>query len=66
MQIWKSAYLFLFIWKYYSENFALLILRILELHARKLAKCSFTNIQKQWNNFKNRLIFKKNTKFTGE
>ena len=66
MQIWKSAYLFLFIWKYYSENFALLILRILELHARNLAKCLFTNIQKQWNNLKNRLIFKKNTKFTGE
>ena len=31
MQIWNSPYMFLFIWKQYPENFALLILRIPEL-----------------------------------
>ena len=33
MQIWKSPYIFVFIWKQYPESFALLILRILELFA---------------------------------
>ena len=36
MQIWKSPYIFLFIWKYFPENFAFLILRILELYTRKV------------------------------
>ena len=36
MQIWKSPRMFLFIWKYYPENFAFLTLRILELHTRKV------------------------------
>ena len=31
MQIWKSPYMFVLIQKRYSENFAFLILRILEL-----------------------------------
>ena len=34
MQIWKSCYTFVFISKQYPENFAFLILRILELSAR--------------------------------
>ena len=38
MQIWKSPSMFLFIWKYYPENFASLILRILELYTRKVSK----------------------------
>ena len=36
--IWKSPCMFLFIWKYYSENFAFLILRILELFTRKVCE----------------------------
>ena len=36
MQIWKSTYTFVFIQKDYSEKFALLILRILELYTRKV------------------------------
>ena len=36
MQIWKSSCMFLFIWKYYLENFAFLTLRILELYTRKV------------------------------
>ena len=38
MQIWKSVYMFLFIQKYYSENFAFLILRIPELYTRKVCE----------------------------
>ena len=36
MQIWKSPYMFVFIWKQYPENFAFLILRIIELFAREV------------------------------
>ena len=38
MEIWKSPYMFVFIYKYYRENFAFLILVILELHTRKVCK----------------------------
>ena len=38
MQIWKSSYMFLFIKKQYTENFAFLILRILELFDREVCK----------------------------
>ena len=38
MQIWKSPILFVFIWKQYPQNFALLILRILEFFAREVIK----------------------------
>ena len=38
MQIWKFFYMFVFIWKQCPENFAFLILRILELFARKVCK----------------------------
>ena len=34
LQIWKSPYMFVFIWKYYPKNFALLIPRILKLFTR--------------------------------
>ena len=36
VQIWKYVYMFLFIYKYYPENFAFLILRILELCTHKV------------------------------
>ena len=36
MQIWKSPSMFVFIWKQHPENFAVLILRILELFAREV------------------------------
>ena len=38
MQIWKSLYMFVFIQKQYRENFAFLILKILELFAREVCK----------------------------
>ena len=38
MQIWKSPYMFLFIKKYYPENFAFLILGPLDLYTRKICK----------------------------
>ena len=38
MQILKSLYIFFFILKQYPENFAFLILRILELFAREIYK----------------------------
>ena len=46
MQIWKSPYVFVFIEKQYPENFAFLILRILELFTGKA--CEFL---KRWANF---------------
>ena len=38
MQIWKSLYVIVFIKKQYSENFAFLILRVLELFTREVCK----------------------------
>ena len=38
MQIWKSPCMFVFKWKYYSENFALLILRIVEIFTFKVCE----------------------------
>ena len=38
MQIGKSPFMFLFMWKRYPENFGILILRILELFAREVCK----------------------------
>ena len=38
MQIWKSPYMFVFMLKQNPENFAFLILRILELFAREVCK----------------------------
>ena len=38
MQIWKSPRMFVFIQTQYLENFAFLILRILNLFARKVYK----------------------------
>ena len=38
MQIWKSSYIFFFIYKYCPENVAFLILRIFELYTRKVCK----------------------------
>ena len=39
VEIWKSRYMFAFTWKQDPENFALLILRILEWLAREV--CEF-------------------------
>ena len=38
MQIWKSPCMFVFKWKYYSENFAFLILRIVEIFTFKVCE----------------------------
>ena len=38
ISIWKSAYMFVFIWKQYNENLAFLTLRILELFASQVGK----------------------------
>ena len=59
IQIWKSSYLFVFIYQQYPENFAFLILRIIELFAREVCKfvkkqdnfyfiLSFLNVCKQF------------------
>ena len=38
MQILKSRYMFMFIWKQHPENFRFLILGIIELFAREVSK----------------------------
>ena len=38
MKIGKFPYMFVFIWKYYPENFVFLILGILELYTRKVCE----------------------------
>ena len=38
MQICKFPYMFMFIKKYYPENFAFLILGVLELYTRKVCE----------------------------
>ena len=58
--------MFLFIEKYYPENFAFLILRILELHTRKVFEMIVYKHTKTISTLKSRLSLKKNTKFTGE
>ena len=52
MQIRKPTHMFVFIWKQYLENLALLILRILELFAREV--CKFL---KKYANFYHVLLF---------
>ena len=52
MQIWKSLYMVVFIFKQYPENFAFLILRILELFTREV--CKFL---KKWAHFYYILLF---------
>ena len=52
MQIWKSLYMFVFLEKQYLENFAFLVLQILELFAREV--CKFLN---KWTNFYHILLF---------
>ena len=38
MQIWKSPYIFLFIWKQQPENFGFLTLGIVELYTCKVCE----------------------------
>ena len=38
MQIWKSAYIFVFMWKKYAEDFTLKHLLIFEICARELCE----------------------------
>ena len=38
MQIWKSLYMFVLIWKQHPEKFVFLILKILKLFNRKLCE----------------------------
>ena len=52
MQIWKSLYISVFIWKQDPDIFAFLILRILEISAREVCK-----ILKKWANFEHVLLF---------
>ena len=46
MQIWKSPYIFVFILKQHPENFASLILTILEL-----SNCEVWKFRKKYANF---------------
>ena len=66
MQIWKSANMFVFIWKEHVENFILKHLLLFEICAREICESFFTNIQKQKNMLKISLLFKKFTNFTGK
>ena len=50
----------------YSENFAFLILRILELITRKVCLQTYRNIRIRLNMLRKKILFKKNTNFTGE
>ena len=47
MQIWKFANIFVFIWKYYVEDFTLKHLILFEYAHVRYVKSLFTNIQKQ-------------------
>ena len=38
MQIWKSANIFVFIWKWYFEDFKLKHLLLLEIYAREICE----------------------------
>ena len=38
MQIWESSNIFVFLYKQYPQNFAFVILKILELFMRKVYK----------------------------
>ena len=66
MQIWKSSYVFMFIWKKYPENFALLILRVFELFTHKVWEMLFCKDKDTIEMLKSSLLFKKNTNLTGE
>ena len=63
MQIWKSANIFVFIWKY-LEDLTLKHLLLFEIWPRKTRESLSTNIQKQQNMLKISLLFKKFINFT--
>ena len=58
--------MFVFIQKYYPEDFVFLILGILELHTRKVCEMFVYKHTEQKNILKTSLLFKKITNFTGE
>ena len=65
MQIWNSANIIVFAWKWYVENFTLKNLLLFEIYAREICK-KFVYKQKQENILKISLLFKKFSKFTGK
>ena len=66
MQIWKSTYMFVFVWKKYPENFTFLILGILKLYTRKVYEMFVHKHTETIEYVKISLLFKQNTIFTGE
>ena len=66
MQIWKPPYMFVFKWNKYPENFAFLILRIVELYTGKVWEMFIYKYAETIEHAKINLLFKKNTNFTGE
>ena len=66
MQIWKSANIFVFLWKQNVESLTLKYLLLYEIWHLGFVKSLFTNIQKQSNMLKISLLFKKTTNFTGQ
>ena len=65
-QIWKSADIFVFIWKLYAEDFTLNTFYFLRYAHVRYVKSLFTNIQKQNNIIEISLLFKKFTNFTSK
>ena len=57
MQIWKSASSFVFIWKYFIEDFTLKNFQILRYTHVRYVKSLFANIQEQQNMLKISLLF---------
>ena len=65
MQIWNSANIIVFAWKWYVENFTLKNLLLFEIYAREICK-KFVYKRKEENILKISLVFKKFSKFTGK
>ena len=66
MQIWKSVNIFVFIWKWYVDDFTLKHLLLFEICARKICKKFVYKLLKQQNMLKISLLFRKFTNFTGK
>ena len=66
MQIWKSPNIFVFILKYYVEDFTLNTFYFLRYVHMRYVKILFTSIQKQYNMLKFSLLFKKFKNLAGK
>ena len=58
--------MFVFIWKYYPENFAFLVLGILELYTRNICEIFVSKHTETTEYVKNQLTFAEKYKLTSE